>query len=204
MSDLAAGPSKSATKVRKQKRKNDSATSTPAKTPRVISPERDEVVEAPIASSSKNGADPMEALENEDDPMERLAGEKTEAESSVVPTRADEFEQEAEREVEAAKGLDGAAEEGKMKLVHQVRHQVREMHRVPEQSNARLRSLLDSHTSQSPSTSEMTRRQGSTSLPSILSSSSRHLVSSETKVYWCPLIPQRERRSLRSLLLLLA
>jgi ATP-dependent RNA helicase DOB1 len=43
----------------------------------------------------------------------------------VLPTRADEFEQEAEREVEAAKGLDGqAVEEGKVKLVHQVRHQV--------------------------------------------------------------------------------
>ncbi|ORX33502.1 putative ATP-dependent RNA helicase [Kockovaella imperatae] len=45
----------------------------------------------------------------------------------VLPTRADEFEQQAEREVEASKGLDGAAsntDEGKMKLVHQVRHQV--------------------------------------------------------------------------------
>jgi ATP-dependent RNA helicase DOB1 len=130
MSDNAAGPSKSAHKARKQKRKNDGETSTPAKTPRVISPERDED-DAPIASSSKNGADPMEALETEVDPMEKLAGESRENEGTVVPTRADEFEQEAEREVEAAKGLDGAAEEGKMKLVHQVRHQVRWIHNRP-------------------------------------------------------------------------
>ena len=123
MSDIAAGPSKSASKARKQKRKNDSGTSTPAKTPRVVSPDRNGD-EAPIASSSKSGADPMEALENEDDPMERLAGVKAETDGTIVPTRADEFEQEAEREVEAAKGLDGAVEEGKMKLVHQVRHQV--------------------------------------------------------------------------------
>ena len=44
------------------------------------------------------------------DPMEAIA-------------RADEFEQEASREIAATKGLDGG-DEGKMKLVHQVRHQV--------------------------------------------------------------------------------
>ena len=48
-----------------------------------------------------------------------------EGDEQVMPTRADEFEQEAVREVEVSKGLDGAAaDEGKMRLVHQVRHQV--------------------------------------------------------------------------------
>ena len=69
----------------------------------------------------------MEALERvhigSEDPMDGLAQQAAE-EGMVIPTRADDFEQEAEREVEASKGLDGAVEEGKMKLVHQVRHQV--------------------------------------------------------------------------------
>lgn len=65
-----------------------------------------------------NGVDPMEALEA----AEPIAEDGEEA--PVLPRRADEFEQEAEREVEASKGLGGEVEEGKMKLVHQVRHQV--------------------------------------------------------------------------------
>lgn len=116
-----AGPSSASHHSKKSKRKNASGSNTPSKTPRLASPEDEE----PIASSSKNGVDPMDALEDStDDPMERLENEAGETEGTVVPTRADEFEQEAEREVEASKGLDGAAEEGKMKLVHQVRHQV--------------------------------------------------------------------------------
>lgn len=68
-----------------------------------------------LASGSTAPVDPMASLE---------AGMST-GDEPVLPTRADEFEQEAEREVEAAKGLDGqAVEEGKVKLVHQVRHQV--------------------------------------------------------------------------------
>lgn len=82
----------------------------------------------------------MEALDADaDDPMAALeraqgtdtagqdgdADEDGEDEQRIVPQRADEFQTEASREVEAAKGLDNApAEEGKMKLVHQVRHQV--------------------------------------------------------------------------------
>lgn len=81
--------------------------------------------------------DPMEALDTGEaegseggagavDPMEQLDSqvEDTDAQGAM-PVRADEFEQEAERVVEGAKGLDGgAAEEGQVKLVHQVRHQV--------------------------------------------------------------------------------
>ncbi|RSH90161.1 ATP-dependent RNA helicase mtr4 [Saitozyma podzolica] len=72
------------------------------------------------------GVDPMEALEGKVDAMEALesGGDAMEALEAAMPVRADEFEQEAEREVENAKGLDGKVEEGKMKLVHQVRHQV--------------------------------------------------------------------------------
>lgn len=68
--------------------------------------------------------DPMQALEDGSaDPMDALEADG-EQQNAVLPRRADEFEQEAEREVEASKGLGGEAEEGKMKLVHQVRHQV--------------------------------------------------------------------------------
>ena len=126
-SSTSAGPSGLSKKSRKQKRKTVKETDTPSKTPRLTSPESQED-DQPIASSSKaNNVDPMAALENDaadqSDLMERLAQENGE-EGTVVPTRADDFEQEAEREVEASKGLDGAVEEGKMKLVHQVRHQV--------------------------------------------------------------------------------
>lgn len=81
-----------------------------------------EAMESAAAGGNGNdGDDPMAALEKAADPMEALDGE---TEAAQLPVRADEFEQEAEREVEASKGLDGAAaEEGKMKLVHQVRHQ---------------------------------------------------------------------------------
>ncbi|OCF59139.1 ATP-dependent RNA helicase DOB1 [Kwoniella mangroviensis CBS 10435] len=72
-----------------------------------------DMLDSGVVSSSKKG-DAMEALESGQD-----------VEGATV-VKADEFETEAEREVEASKGLDGAAagEEGKMKLVHQVRHQV--------------------------------------------------------------------------------
>ena len=59
------------------------------------------------------------------DPMENLENQAEDVEAPSAPVRADEFEQEAERVVEAAKGLDGGSgEEGQVKLVHQVRHQV--------------------------------------------------------------------------------
>lgn len=82
----------------------------------------------------------MAALEAQQDPMEvldeNLEGETTEdgpveeAKDGHIPgqapVRVDEYELKAEREVDASKGLGGgdAAEEGKLKLVHEVRHQV--------------------------------------------------------------------------------
>lgn len=75
-----------------------------------------------------NGVDPMAALENgqneEQDPMAALEGKGEGGEEEARPKVADEFEQQAEREVAAENALGGTAEEGKMKLVHQVRHQV--------------------------------------------------------------------------------
>lgn len=86
------------------------------------------------------GVDPMEALDNGDvenggdDPMDNLDKQVEDVEApGAMPVRADEFEQEAERVVEGAKGLDGgAAEEGQVKLVHQVRHQVSPADRFPQ------------------------------------------------------------------------
>lgn len=74
-----------------------------------------------------NDEDKQTEIKAEVDPMEDLEKQAAEdAEAPAAPVRADEFEQEAERVVEAAKGLDGgSAEEGQVKLVHQVRHQVR-------------------------------------------------------------------------------
>ncbi|WVR04355.1 hypothetical protein IAU60_001356 [Kwoniella sp. DSM 27419] len=126
-----AGPSNGnvTAKSKKQKKRSakESGTSTPdrpVKTPKLDEVDDDE----PMASA---GGDAMDMLDRKAsvDPMEALEGDAaTEAaddDDTVKPVRADEFEQEAEREVEASKGLDGAAaEEGKVKLVHQVRHQV--------------------------------------------------------------------------------
>lgn len=73
-------------------------------------------------------SDPMAALEAAEQAGEGVHdGPVEEAEGLVpgrAPVRADEFEQEAEREVDATKTLGGGGDEGKMKLVHQVRHQV--------------------------------------------------------------------------------
>jgi ATP-dependent RNA helicase DOB1 len=119
-----AGPSKSATKVHKKKKRAaaGSPTHSPVKIARIDDDDEEEEV----------GDDPMEALENGKsavDPMDALndqngGDDDANAGQPVMPQRADEFEHEAEREIEVSKGLDGAAEEGKMKLVHAVRHQV--------------------------------------------------------------------------------
>lgn len=119
--------------VRNKKQKREASAeetpiAPPSKSARVASPTGtgdDAEVDEPQLG---NGVDPMEALEQsedqEDDPMDAL-GREAGAEAAIKPRIADEFEQKAEREVEAAGGLGGdAAEEGKMKLVHQVRHQV--------------------------------------------------------------------------------
>ena len=109
--------------------------------------ERSEPLPADVngdSASARNGGDdddPMEAMERQmtNGHAQVNGGPSTNGRSGadgaydingdddeqIKPTRADEFEQEAEREVEVSKGLDGGAtDEGKMKLVHQVRHQV--------------------------------------------------------------------------------
>ncbi|WVQ83968.1 hypothetical protein IAT38_006113 [Cryptococcus sp. DSM 104549] len=88
----------------------------PSKTPRLL------VNEEEGLRGAEADVECVIGTEMETDPMQALAEEA----EAAMPVRADEFEQEAEREVDAAKGLggDGATEEGKVKLVHQVRHQV--------------------------------------------------------------------------------
>ena len=122
-----------------------------SKTARIVSPHDSDPmpsqgdVEDPMDRSGGEGVDPMDLLAADgaepvhipDDPMAALERHHANAAKDddngdeddrpggeVQPVRADEFEQEAEREVEASKGLDGGVDEGKMKLVHQVRHQV--------------------------------------------------------------------------------
>ncbi|WVF70153.1 hypothetical protein IAT40_004941 [Kwoniella sp. CBS 6097] len=125
----SAGPSTPKGKKQKKRNAKESGTTTPdrpVKTPRL-----EEIDDIDTGAQGGAGIDAMEQLDRKGsvDPMEALEGQAegaTDAEEGTVqPVRADEFEQEAEREVETSKGLDGAAaEEGKMKLVHQVRHQV--------------------------------------------------------------------------------
>ncbi|EIW68625.1 hypothetical protein TREMEDRAFT_63092 [Tremella mesenterica DSM 1558] len=129
-----AGPSTpKSPKLKKQKRKAVKEDIPVAKIPRITSPVGSQ--DEPMTGSASD-KDPMETLE-EVDPMAALDNQdqegkkgeegikEEEAAVGPLPVTADEFEQEAEREIEASKGLDGVAvDEGKMKLVHQVRHQV--------------------------------------------------------------------------------
>ena len=123
-----AGPSTARDKGRKRRSSSKSSDSPSIQPPSKLTRIDDDEVDADGGA----GVDPMEALDNgtsngAGDPMEGLEKEIEEVEvPGAVPVRADEFEQEAERVVEAAKGLDGGdADEGQVKLVHQVRHQVR-------------------------------------------------------------------------------
>lgn len=118
----AAGPSS-----RKQKKRQgeDGSSAKPAKLPRIDADEDLSDVDMPTGPPTQ---DPMLALEEAeragvpDGPVDEADG----IVPGMAPVRADEFSTEAEREVDATKGLSGdaSAEEGKMKLVHQVRHQV--------------------------------------------------------------------------------
>jgi ATP-dependent RNA helicase DOB1 len=128
-SPAKAGPSTTRDKGRKRRSSSKSSDSPSTQPPSKLTRIDDE--EDGDAEGGA-GVDPMEALENDNsngggDPMEGLEKDITEVDvPEAVPVRADEFEQEAERVVEAAKGLDGeAGDEGQVKLVHQVRHQVR-------------------------------------------------------------------------------
>lgn len=78
-------------------------------------------------------ADPMEALENgndgtEDQNMDQDVAKDDETTPAVAPVKVtDDFEQQAEREVAATAGFAAVDEKEKMRLVHQVRHQVSDM-----------------------------------------------------------------------------
>jgi ATP-dependent RNA helicase DOB1 len=132
-SPAKAGPSKQPKKRERKRSSSKSIESVSPQPPSKLSRIDDEGPD--VAGGA--GVDPMEALETngdedkpdvkgEIDPMENLENQAEDVEATSAPVRADEFEQEAERVVEAAKGLDGGAgEEGQVKLVHQVRHQVR-------------------------------------------------------------------------------
>ncbi len=130
----SAGPSTPTTSTNKpsrkdkkrQARENNGTPQPPSKVARMVSPPDDGDVDDGViededkavdGTNGDSGVDPMEGLEQQLGP----AGEKDNGTDGAMPVRADEFEQQAEREVEASKGLDGgAADEGKMKLVHQV------------------------------------------------------------------------------------
>lgn len=116
----AAGPSS-----RKQRKRlaDESASSKPAKQARIDADDDESDVDMPTGPPTQ---DPMLALEQAEAADGTPDGPVDEADGIVpgnAPVRADEFSTEAEREVDAAKGL-GEGDEGKMKLVHQVRHQV--------------------------------------------------------------------------------
>ena len=127
VSTPGAGPSSNG-RSKKQKRSvsAEEQLAPPSKAARVASPTGtgdDFEVDEPQLG---NGVDPMAALEaGNDDPMDALDQEAEAEADEARPKRADEFEQQAEREVDASNALGGTAEEGKMKLVHAVRHQVR-------------------------------------------------------------------------------
>ncbi|KAL7424483.1 ATP-dependent RNA helicase mtr4 [Cryptotrichosporon argae] len=107
--DSSPGPSRQrSNKKRVAQAGSPGADSLPSKAPRL---------------DAEPAVDPMAALE-----AGQVAADGHEADGAAhVPgaaaVRADEFSTEAEREVDGAKGL-GDADEGKMKLVHSVRHQV--------------------------------------------------------------------------------
>jgi ATP-dependent RNA helicase DOB1 len=128
-SPAKAGPSTTRDKGQRKRRSSSKSSDTPSTQPPSKLTRIDDEGDADVEGGA--GVDPMEALDNGasngGDPMEGLERDITEVEvPGAVPVRADEFEQEAERVVEAAKGLDGGdGDEGQVKLVHQVRHQVR-------------------------------------------------------------------------------
>lgn len=129
----AAGPSTPRKKTKKRAAEDGTPAAKKTKAPRIDDDEAEEpqsAQEDPMAALEEAQKDPMEALD------ENLKGETSEdgpveeAKDALIPgqapVRADEYELKAEREVDASKGLGGgdAAEDGKLKLVHEVRHQV--------------------------------------------------------------------------------
>lgn len=76
------------------------------------------------ANDSGADEDPMAALDRGNATMDADQSMEDEAVAQPAPVVTDDFEQEAEREVAASKGFAATDEGEKMKLVHQVRHQV--------------------------------------------------------------------------------
>ncbi|KAL1408467.1 ATP-dependent RNA helicase mtr4 [Vanrija albida] len=138
----SAGPSTPRGKKNQKKRAADGSASKtkPAKAAKVAKVEQR--VAEQIADEGDDDDEPSPAAGPVDDPMAALESQAdggadgdavpeadgADAVPGEAPVRADEFETQAEREVDAAKGLGGETaedgKEGKMKLVHQVRHQV--------------------------------------------------------------------------------
>jgi hypothetical protein len=186
-SPAKAGPSTTREKGQRKRRSSSKSSDSPSAQPPSKLTRIDDEGDGDVEGGA--GVDPMEALDNGDnnggDPMEGLEKDITEVEvPGAVPVRADEFEQEAERVVEAAKGLDGGdGDEGQVKLVHQVRHQVRSL-LWPLRYDLTTRWLypLDSLMSQYHNINASTHLREPTNSNWILSSTSRHLVLNETKV----------------------
>jgi len=186
-SPAKAGPSTNREKGQRKRRSSSKSSDSPSTQPPSKLTRIDDEGDADVEGGA--GVDPMEALDNGasngGDPMEGLERDITEVEvPGAVPVRADEFEQEAERVVEAAKGLDGGdGDEGQVKLVHQVRHQVRLLLKLlVHDLIIRWLYPLDSPMSQYHNTNALIHLQERTSSNWILSSMSRHLVLNETKV----------------------
>jgi hypothetical protein len=186
-SPAKAGPSTTRDKGQRKRRSSSKSSDTPSTQPPSKLTRIDDEGDADVEGGA--GIDPMEALDNGasngGDPMEGLERDITEVEvPGAVPVRADEFEQEAERVVEAAKGLDGGdGDEGQVKLVHQVRHQVRLSFRLlVNDLITRWLYPLDSLMYQYHNINASTLLRERTNSNWILSSMSRHLVLNETKV----------------------
>jgi ATP-dependent RNA helicase DOB1 len=77
-----------------------------------------------ITVRSNNGDDTMDQDDEDDDAKTDAAIAQAEKVAKSMPVVTDDFEQEAEREVAATSGFAKVEEGEKMKLVHQVRHQV--------------------------------------------------------------------------------
>jgi hypothetical protein len=180
-SPAQAGPSTNHSKQRKRRSSSKSSDTPTTQPPSKLTRIDDEDTDMGGA-----GVDPMEALDTSngnEDPMEGLEKQVEEVDvPGAVVVRADEFEQEAERVVEAAKGLDGAGDEGQVKLVHQVRHQVCGSLFVLSQAHVRWLFHQDSHMSQYLNINASTLLPERTNSNWILSNTSRRLVLRGTRV----------------------
>jgi hypothetical protein len=184
--------------------------------------EGEEDVEPPKKKGKSKASpvvDPMEALDQEpmqvDTPVRASRGEVDHSRNNpalkdkAMPVLADDFEQEAEREVPATTGFAAAAQaEGeKMKLVHQVSSPIPGMNRLYPWPDISLlyppappsRSVIKWHSHQTfhmfpyPPIFPTIHQRKSTHSRWILSNEYQSTPSSEMKVYWYQRIPVQER-----------